>query len=203
MSPPNPDSTVHKEALFDRRWTSVVALCVTLGLASVEVGDTASRQRYSHFPAALFFWLGLILIFGSIAVRVLTPGAGRQERLTLIVLLGGALYLVKILTNLDTPFNDEWIHLRNTQDILRTHHLFAFNPLLPTATYYPGLAAAAAEPRKPVWPQPLCFGPLYYRGCTPSHLFLRLSGRGKGYRILAFGGRCKPDLCGQPNVPVL
>ena len=144
MSPPMTDSTVHKEALFDRRWTSVVALCVTLGLASVEVGDTASRNGYSHFPAALFFWFGLIFIFGSIAARVLMPGAGRQERLTLIVLLGVALYLVKILTNLDTPFSDEWIHLRNTEDVLRTHHLFAFNPLLPTAAYYPGLAAAAA-----------------------------------------------------------
>ena len=40
--------------------------------------------------------------------------------------------------------NDEFIHLRNTQDILRTGHLFAFNPLLPTAAYYPGLAAVTA-----------------------------------------------------------
>ncbi len=30
------------------------------------------------------------------------------------------------------------------RDILRTHRLFASNPLLPTATYYPGLAAVTA-----------------------------------------------------------
>ena len=41
-------------------------------------------------------------------------------------------------------FADEFVHLRNTQAVLDTGHLFAGNPLLPTAAYYPGLAAVTA-----------------------------------------------------------
>jgi hypothetical protein len=63
----------------------------------------------------------------------------------LIILLGVAFYLVKVIASpFPPPFTDEFIHLRSTQDILHTHHLFAFNPLLPTASYYPGLAAITA-----------------------------------------------------------
>lgn len=63
----------------------------------------------------------------------------------LIVLLGIALYLVKVLASPHAfGFSDEFTHWRNTQNILRTHHLFALNPLLPTAAYYPGLAALTA-----------------------------------------------------------
>jgi hypothetical protein len=69
----------------------------------------------------------------------------RRERLILVVLLGVSLYLVKYLGSPSAfTFSDEYIHLRNTQDILRTHHLFSYNPLLPTAAYYPGLAAVTA-----------------------------------------------------------
>ena len=76
---------------------------------------------------------------------MLSPGTSRLERLTLIILLGVALYLVKILFSPDAyTFTDEYIWLRNTQDILRTQHVFGFNPLLPTAAYYPGLAALTA-----------------------------------------------------------
>jgi hypothetical protein len=134
-----------KDAHFDRRWMSVVALCTALGLASVAVGDAASRQGYGYGKASVFFWLGLLLIFVPIAVRVLIPGTSRQERVTLIILLGVALYLVKILFSPDAfAFTDEYIWLRNTQEILRTQHVFGFNPLLPTAAYYPGLAALTA-----------------------------------------------------------
>ena len=63
----------------------------------------------------------------------------------LIVVLGVAFYFVKMLASPHAfTFSDEYTHLRNTQDILRTHHLFASNPLLPTAAYYPGLAALTA-----------------------------------------------------------
>ena len=69
----------------------------------------------------------------------------RMERFSLIILLGIAFYMVKILAGPDGfIYNDEFIHLRNAQDILSSGHLFQFNPLLPTASYYPGLGAITA-----------------------------------------------------------
>jgi hypothetical protein len=124
---------------------AVVVLCTVLGLVSVEVADVASRHGYSYGKASVFFWLGLLLIFVPIAVRVLMHDTDRLERLTLIVVLGVALYLVKILFSPDAfALTDEFIWLRNTQNILNIHRLFGFNPLLPTAAYYPGLAAVTA-----------------------------------------------------------
>ena len=137
-------SAADKVNHFDFRWMSATVLCVVLGLVSVAAADTASLDGYAYTPASVFFWFGLILIFGSIAARVLVEDVSRHERLILIVILGMALYIVKIMASPGMPVGDEWIHLRTTQDILRTQHLFAFNPLLPTAAYYPGLPAAAA-----------------------------------------------------------
>jgi hypothetical protein len=111
----------------------------------VGVGDAASRAGHNYSGALAFFWLGLLLIFVPVGVRVLMRDVGLRERLSLIVLLGVALYGVKILGSpYAFTFGDEYIHLRNTEDILRTRHLFQLNPLLPTAAYYPGLAAATA-----------------------------------------------------------
>ena len=124
---------------------SAVALCAALGLVSVAVADVASRHGYLYAKASPFFWLGLLVIFVPIAFRVLMQDTDRQERLTLVVLLGVALYLVKVLGSPHAfTYSDEYVHLRNTLDILRTHHLFSPNPLLPTAAYYPGLSALTA-----------------------------------------------------------
>ena len=136
-----------KDAHFGRRSMSVAAVgpCTALGLASVAVADAAGRHGFGYAEASVFFWAGLLLIFVPIAARVLMQDAHRDERLAFIVLLGVALYLVKILASPDGfTITDEYIHLLNTQNILRTRYLFTFNPLLPTAAYYPGLAAATA-----------------------------------------------------------
>ena len=147
-------STVHKDARFDLRWMSFVVLSIALGLVFVAIADAGSR--HGHTATSVFFWLGLLLIFIPIAFRVLMHHAGRQERLTLVILLGVALYLVKVVGSPDAfTYVDEYVHVRSTQDILRTQHLFAFNPLLPTASFYPGLAAHHGGLRRPDWPQSL------------------------------------------------
>ena len=128
---------------------SVVLRCaalgnaVVIGLAFVAVADVGSRR--GHSPTSVFFWAGLLLIFVPIAFAVLRKHAQRRERLALVVVLGVALYLVKFFAYPDLfVFVDEMIHLRGTENILLTGHLFALNPLLTTAAYYPGLAAATA-----------------------------------------------------------
>ena len=65
--------------------------------------------------------------------------------MSLVLTLCIAFYLVKYLSSPTVfTFGDEYIHLRNTQNILQSGHLFGYNPLLPSAAYYPGLAAATA-----------------------------------------------------------
>jgi len=125
------------------RWKAAVIRATVAGLVCVALADAASVRGYSN--AGILFWIGLLLVFVPTAIAVLRPGAERRERLQMILLLGLALYLVKLFGSPTAfSFSDEFIHLRNTQDILRTHHLFDANPLLPTAAYYPGLAAVTA-----------------------------------------------------------
>ena len=130
---------------LDLRRVLLIALCGAAGLGALAVADEASRRGHAYTPTSVLFWAGLLLVFAPAAIRALAPAVDRRERLGIIVGLGVALYLVKVLASPDAfTFSDEYVHLRNTQDILRTHHLFAFNPLLPTASYYPGLAALTA-----------------------------------------------------------
>ena len=136
-----------QSAHFSWWWISVtpLAFCAALGLVLLAIADEASRLGYGYGRCSVFFWSGLLLIFVPIAARALTRDAGRAERLSLVILLGIALYMVKVLASPQGfTFVDEYIHLRNTQDILYTQHIFGFNPLLPTAAYYPGLAAVTA-----------------------------------------------------------
>ena len=126
----------------------IIALIVqytALGLMLVAVADQTSVCGGNYNDAVILFFGGLLTIFAPVAVRVLTRDVARQERFALIILLGLALYAIKIIGSPTSfTFIDEYIHLRNTQNILITHHLFGLNPLLPTAAYYPGLAAVCA-----------------------------------------------------------
>jgi len=132
-------------ARFDLRAVCAVLLITIAGLALVRQADGRAVQGASYDTSVYLLWAGLIAIFAPAATRVLMRRTGRAERLTLVLMLGVALYLVKIQGSPNAfTFFDEYIHLRNTQDILRTGHLFQHNPLLPTAAYYPGLAATAA-----------------------------------------------------------
>jgi hypothetical protein len=70
----------------------------------------------------------------------------RDERIALVLVVGTALYLVKLMTSpLGLTGPDEFTHWRTLEDILRTGHLFADNPLLRISPIYPGLEAAASS----------------------------------------------------------
>jgi len=123
-------------------WFASIVLCSAAGLCVLAVADEASRRQNTSGPTYMLFWLGVLLIFVPIAFCVLARDVSTRERLTLIVFLGLALYLVKVVGSPYTfTFVDEYVHVRNTQAIISMRHLFTWNPLLATAAYYPGLGA--------------------------------------------------------------
>ncbi len=134
-----------RSARFSYRWMAAIVLCSTAGLGVLAVADQANRHENTSIPTYVLFWLGVLLIFVPIALRALARDVNPLERLTLIVFLGLALYLVKVLGSPnDFTFVDEYVHVRNTHAIISKGHLFTWNPLLDTAAYYPGLAALTA-----------------------------------------------------------
>ncbi|ORW39375.1 hypothetical protein [Mycobacterium paraense] len=134
-----------RSARFAFGWMAAIVLCSTAGLGALALADQANRHENTSIPTYALFWVGVLLIFVPIAMRALARDVNPLERLTLIVFLGLALYLVKVLGSpYDFTFVDEYVHVRNTHAIISKGHLFTWNPLLDTAAYYPGLAALTA-----------------------------------------------------------
>jgi hypothetical protein len=115
----------------------------SIGLLLVAVDDARSRSMSSESQA--LFWLGLIVVYAPIVGRLAHAAPRRLERMSLAVLLGLALYLVKVFRDpFGFTFADELIHAPNADAILRTHHLFHANPILAATPYYPGLESVTA-----------------------------------------------------------
>src|SRR5665213_3783732 len=120
-----PVSFLQSDARFSRLWTCLVTASLGVGLALVDVADIESRRGYDYTRSTYFFWAGVSIIFVPAALRLLMKDVNRRERLTLVVLLGLSLFLVKFLGSPSAfTFSDEYVHLRNTQDILRTCLLY-------------------------------------------------------------------------------
>ena len=125
-------------------WLPRLACVTAFGLLLVALGNTLSRFSLNGFE--LLYYPGLALVILPNAVRLLRPEPRRSERIGLVLILGGALYLVKVLHDpLAFTFSDEFIQLRNVLDAIATNHLFSRNPLLPTTAYYPGLQTVTAS----------------------------------------------------------
>jgi hypothetical protein len=101
---------------------------------SRRVRDGAGRRRRACRPLVLggetAFWLGVLAIVGPTAARLVSAAPTRAERIVLVAGLEVAAYLMKmVIWPVQYTFHDEFVHWRTAADILRTHHLFATNPL--------------------------------------------------------------------------
>jgi hypothetical protein len=122
----------------------LLSASAALGLCVVVAADALNRSTRSG-PAQGLFWLGLIIIFVPIVLRLLSGSVARAERVSLVLVLGLSLYLVKVAGNpFGFTFADELAHAPNANAILRTHGLYSANPILPVTRYYPGLEAITA-----------------------------------------------------------
>lgn len=117
------------------------ALLAAIGLAVVAYADVGAR--FEADSALVAFWIGLALIFVPICFRLASPRPARSERAALLMVLGIALYFVKIAQSPTSfTYSDELSHLRNVSDAVELGKLFEPNPLLPVTSFFPGLAGA-------------------------------------------------------------
>ena len=119
-----------------------LALLAALGLLMVAIGDNAARD--GDGSTQLLFWLGLATIYAPIAFRLLSAGASREERIALVLTLGLALFLVKVLCSpLEYLRFDElgWWH---ATDAAIGGDSFAANPTVVSTEGFPGLSTLTA-----------------------------------------------------------
>lgn len=121
----------------------LIALTSASGLLVCAVAQALSRATLA--PPGLIYWAGLLLIVAPIFWRLCSAEASSGERLTLVSLLGLALYGVKVVRDSFVfGYSDEPVHAFNAELIAESHQLFGDNPILPITANYPGLEGAAS-----------------------------------------------------------
>lgn len=122
----------------NKAWLPELGLATALGLLTVAVSYVGTRADSTWGPSV--FWFGLAILIAPVTMKLAAANVSRQERIVLVVLLGMAFYLVKVMHNpFAFTFPDELSHLRNVQEVLQSRRLFTENPLLPVTARYPGL----------------------------------------------------------------
>jgi hypothetical protein len=118
-----------------------------LGLVVVALADTIARDGSKS--AQPLFWAGMALLWVLPILRIVGRETSRNERIALLVLLGMALYVVKVLYSPRYFIRyDEFLHWRTAEDIFRSGKLFESNPVLPVSPLYPGLEIATTAVAK-------------------------------------------------------
>ncbi|MEA2375915.1 MAG: hypothetical protein QOD53_2378 [Thermoleophilaceae bacterium] len=131
--PPRPRA----EATANATRLALIALAMGGGLMIVALADNAARDGASGAHALL--WLGLLAIYVPMVIHA-WRAPPRIEAIAGVVLLGVALYLVKVLHSpLGFTGHDEFSTLRTTLDIDRFGHAFHHNPLIEVHPFYPAL----------------------------------------------------------------
>lgn len=119
-------------------WLPEIAVLQAAGLLFLAWAFVEARA--SAASSELLFWMGLTILILPTAFRLASAEPTRRERIGLVLLLGMSLYLVKVMHSpMAFTFPDELSHLRNINEILRTHRLFQENPVQPVTALYPGL----------------------------------------------------------------
>jgi hypothetical protein len=120
-----------------------LALVAALGLTLIASGNNDARLE--HSGSEVLFWAGLLLIYLPIVLRLFGRSASAAERMALVVLLGTALYIVKVVHSpAGFTLHDELASWRGVWDLLGSGHLFSVNPLVGGYSVFPGMTAVTA-----------------------------------------------------------
>ncbi|WP_320199808.1 hypothetical protein RMR16_016755 [Agrobacterium sp. rho-13.3] len=108
--------------------------------ALVLAAEAANANRLGDGWAVSGFYAAIAMIFLPAAARIIHPAASRLERLSLIVTMTSAFFLVRVI-RAPVAFidHDEFLHWATVNDIIEAGRLFLPNPLLPVSPLYPGL----------------------------------------------------------------
>lgn len=121
----------------------LLSVVAAVGLLLIALGNNAAREDAAG--ATTLFWAGLIVIYGPIAYRLLSASASRAERIGLVIVMGVALFLVKVLYSpIQYPPFDELAAWRQTHDLLETGRPFTSNPIAAGFPGFPGLETTTA-----------------------------------------------------------
>lgn len=126
-------------------WRRIVGPLVLAALGVVCAGVAEAFARQGDATIGWLWWVGMIAIFAPAAAALLFARLSRMEAVSILLVVGMALYAVKLLYAPGALWGyDEALHFRTIDNLLATHHLFTPNELLPVSPYYPGLEAVTA-----------------------------------------------------------
>ena len=121
----------------------IISLASACGLVSIAISNVFGRQGLVGGEFA--FWFGLVILVLPIAFRLTSVNASRGERISLVVLAGVGLYLIKVMHSpFGFTFTDEYVHSFNVTQILHSGSLYKTNPILSVTPYFPGLEIVTA-----------------------------------------------------------
>jgi hypothetical protein len=121
----------------------VIALLAAIGLLLCALANSLSRATVTSSQA--LYWIGLLIIVVPVFLRLTSKRPSYRERLGLVLLLGLALFGVKVVhDSIFFTFPDELVHAFNAERIAEHHHLYYSNPALPVTPRYPGLEGATS-----------------------------------------------------------
>lgn len=124
----------------ESRWGWLPGLAALCGGALVLSALAFTASRNSQDWATTLFWISLLLMYTPTALRLSSLHITRRERIGLMVIVGLALYGVKVLHSpIRFTFHDEFLHWRTAADILLSGRLFSENTILTVSPLYPGL----------------------------------------------------------------
>ena len=122
----------------------LVLALMAFGTLAIANGYALSRFGHSAIASAVF-WVGQLVFFVPLALKIIAPETRPAERLALVLADAGIQVFTKwMYSPLAFSFGDELLHLRTARSILASHHLFHSNPTMPISPRYPGLEELTA-----------------------------------------------------------
>ncbi|MGQ0575331.1 MAG: hypothetical protein ACT4RN_14145 [Pseudonocardia sp.] len=173
------------------RWGRLPETGVALGAGLLLVSLAYAGGRAGIAGAELLFWVGQLVMFVPVVVRLLAPRLGEREAAGSVAALALVYFA---LNHLYSPrefrFNDALQHWRTAQDIVTTGELFTPNFSLPVSPSYPALeivtAALVSTTGLSVFGAGLVVG-LAARALFTGALYLLLRGISGSWRVAALG----------------